>query len=242
MRNVCPRPSSARAVYLVAGTAISTYGYLLTVRAELGSGPLFAAQDGLQLHLGLSRSWAAIALGCALAALGMALRAPLGVGTLVVPLSTGAWIALLEPLTPTVAPGAWRWALFVLGTAVMMLGAALIVDAALGATAMDAVMVALGRVSGRRPAAARLAMEGLLAVGGAAVGGQVRAGTIVMGLTVGPFYALWRRELERVRRVTGRPPRTTDERTDARSTSAVVGRRELGVEGLIAGPDLRTDG
>ncbi len=187
------RALSARVVLALAGTAVSSYGYLLTTAAHVGNGPIFALQQALHQRAGVSLGVAAVLAGLALAALAAVLRAPFGPGPVVIPILTGLSVALLEPLTPHVDGVVLRCATFAIGTVVMMLGAVMIVGGRFGASAVDAAMFGIARVTGTPPATARIGMECVFAALGFALGGQVGPGTVVMALSVGPLFALWSR-------------------------------------------------
>lgn len=88
-----------------------------------------------------------------------------------------------------------RVTVLVLATHLMALGGALVVRAAFGAAAIDAVMLGLSSVLRRDTARVRTVMEVALAVGGAALGGKAGLGTIVAGLTVGHSFGYWARRL-----------------------------------------------
>ena len=191
------RTAVGRAALVLGGTAIASYGYLMTVAAELGNGPLFAVQDALHRRLGLSLGPVATIVGLALVAVAALLRAPLGIGTVAVPIASGVWISWFETYTFAAHGTAARWIEFVAGTAIMMLGAVLALGASLGASAMDGVMLGLAGRWGWQPARARVVMELSLAAAGAALGGRVGPGTVVMGAMVGPLFGFWHRGLER---------------------------------------------
>ena len=182
---------------VLGGTALSSLGYLLTVASAVGNGPLFAIQDGMHRRLGMPLGTTAIVVGLALVVVAAALRAPLGPGTVLIPVVTGAWISAMEPYVVEVDGTLLRWAAFLGGTAVMMLGAALAVAASVGVSALDGVMFSLARVSGRDTAAVRLGMEATMAVAGFAIGGRIGAGTLVMGATVGHLFRFWSTRLHR---------------------------------------------
>ncbi len=182
---------------VLGGTALSSLGYLLTVASAAGNGPLFAIQDGMHRRLGMPLGTTAIVVGLALVVVAAALRAPLGPGTVLIPVVTGAWISAMEPYVVEVDGTLLRWAAFLGGTAVMMLGAALAVAASVGVSALDGVMFSLARVSGRDTAAVRLGMEATMAVAGFAIGGRIGAGTLVMGATVGHLFRFWSTRLHR---------------------------------------------
>jgi len=182
---------TTRALLVVLGTALSAYGYLLTTAADVGNGPLFAVQDGIHRHLGWSLGTTSIVVGVGLAAGAAALRSPLGPGTILIPVMAGWWIELLEPHLPVLHGSVTRWAVFVGGTAVMMLGGAMGVAAAIGVSALDGIMISLSRHTGRNKAVVRLGMEATMAAVGFAVGGRIGAGTLVMGAMVGHLFRFW---------------------------------------------------
>ena len=70
---------------------MAVYGYLVTALTDLGNGPLFAVQDGLQRRLGWSLGVTATVLGLGMACTGALLGGRVGVGTVV----TGATVGHL---------------------------------------------------------------------------------------------------------------------------------------------------
>lgn len=196
-RPPAPRSMAIRVVLVLVGTAVSSYGYLMTAVAGVGNGPMFAVQDGLQQRLGISTGSASILIALVLAALAVALRAPLGIGTIVIPIVSGLWMDLLEPFVVSFEPLAARWTSFLVGTAVMMFGAVVSVAAAFGTAAIDGVMLSLARIARRTPARVRIAIEVAMAALGLAIGGRVGLGTIVIGLSVGPLFGFWSAQLTR---------------------------------------------
>ena len=203
-----------RVVLIVVGSAGSAFGYLLTVKAHLGDGPLFTVQDGLHRHLGVSLGATSILVGLTIAAVAALLGAHLGAGTIAVPVLAGLFIDRLDPLI-RVEGALWlRWTAFIGGTAIMMLGGVLALGASLGSSALDGIMIRIARHAGRSPSSIRILMEVALAATGAAIGGRVGLGTVVMGLLVGPFFVGWSRALERCG-LPIEPVRTTDARPRA---------------------------
>lgn len=190
------RAPARRIALFVVGSAVSAYGYLVTAATQLGNGPLFAVQDGLHRRTGWSLAVSAVVVGLAVVGLAATLRAPLGPGTLALPVLTGWWIGLFEHHVVE-APGlVGRWSLFVGGTAVMMLGGVVAFTAALGASALDGVMLGLASRLRRTPSVVRLGMEVAMTCVGFALGGRIGLGTVVMGATVGHFFTFWRRQLD----------------------------------------------
>ena len=90
---------------------------------------------------------------------------------------------------------ALRWTSFGVGTAVMMLGAVMMLRAGFGGSALESAMFGVARVARTTPARARIGLEVAMALVGAAFGGRVGPGTVVMAVSVGPLFAFWMRRL-----------------------------------------------
>jgi uncharacterized membrane protein YczE len=170
--------------------------YLLVSVTALGSSPLFVLEEGIAEVTSLPFGVVTAATGVFLLALAAILRAPVGPGTLVVPILFGLGVELMAPFVPTMggsSPGGFvlRFAVLVAATHLMTLGGALVVMAAYGAAAIDAVMIGLSSVLRRDVARVRIVMEVTMAAGGAALGGTTGLGTVVAGLTVGHSFRYW---------------------------------------------------
>lgn len=194
------RTISVRVTSFVGGVLLSAYMYLLVTATALGSSPLFVFEEGIATLTGAPFGVVTAANGIFLLTLAAIMRAPVGPGTLSVPLMFGLCVELLTPVVPTIdgsAPGGFvlRIALLVLATHLMALGGALVVRAAFGAAAIDAVMLGLSKVLRRDTARVRMAMEVTLAAGGAALGGAAGVGTILAGLTVGHSFRFWAKRM-----------------------------------------------
>ncbi len=189
------RSSIGRASLFVGGVVICAWCYLFVTATSMGSGPLFVLEEGISHVTGIPFGVVTLATGLFLLALAAVLRAPVGPGTLFVPAMFGLAVSLLEPFTPTITGTFPRVALFLVATHVMMLGAAMVVCASFGASAVDAVMIGLARLSRRSQARVRIVMEVVLAAGGIALGGRAGLGTVVAALTVGHSFDFWARLL-----------------------------------------------
>lgn len=190
------RAVSARVALVLAGSLVSSFGYLMTVNAEVGNGPMFVVQDALHLRTGMPLGLTAVVAGLGLAVLAGALGSRFEVGVVAIPLLTGVTVALLEPFVPHAGGAAWRWVAFGIGTAVMMLGAVVMLRGGFGASALDSAMFALARVARTSPARARVGLEVAMALVGVVAGGRAGVGTVAMALTVGPLFAFWVAVLE----------------------------------------------
>lgn len=183
--------SPARAALLVGGVVISACSYGLTVRADVGLGPLFLVQGGLETHLGWSLGTCATALGLAFLVGALVLRASVGLGSFLVPLANGRAIDLVMPHLPHVDGTVTRLAVCVAATWVMMLGAVLVVRAGLGAQPIDGLMIGLARVLRSSNGRVRLGMELTMVAAGWALGSVVGVGTVLTAVLVGRAFEFW---------------------------------------------------
>jgi uncharacterized membrane protein YczE len=176
---------------LVAGSVVVTACYAVTIRADLGLGPLFVLQAGVARHAGIAIGTSVMVVGFALVLVALALRSPLGPGTLVLPVLGGLTLDALLPHVPTIQGWPLRMASVVIATWIMALGGAMMIRASVGVMAYDAVMLGLRRVLGRPLAPIRIAMEATVLLGGWLLGGPVGVGTVITGLLIGPGLQFW---------------------------------------------------
>jgi len=85
---------------LLAGSLISTVCYAVTIRAQLGLGPLYVLQDGIARHADIAIGTSVMLTGFALAFVAAALRSWPGPGTLMLPLLGGVTLDALLPHVP----------------------------------------------------------------------------------------------------------------------------------------------
>jgi uncharacterized membrane protein YczE len=205
-RQVVSLAGLRRVLLLVAGSALSTLCYALTIRAGLGLGPLYSVQEGVAGHLGISIGTAVMIVGVLFVLLALALRSWPGPGTLVLPFLGGELLNLMLPSLPVIHGVAWR-VLTVLGaTWFMALGGALMIHAKLGPSSYDLTMLGLRARTGRSIAAVRLSMEGSMLVSGWLLGGAIGPGTVMTGVLIAPGMQFWLRLLGDPRAVTTSTP------------------------------------
>lgn len=185
----------SRAGVFLLGLIISCTAYCLTVRADIGLGPLFLVQVALEENLGLSAGTAAMVIGLVLVAMSALVRGGVGIGTLLAPILGGIIIDLALPLIPTVHGLALQVAACAFGTVVMMLGGAFITQANFGVGGMDGLMRGLSRKTAAPLGHVRLAMEATLLLCGLLLGSKAGIGTIITALLVGHSYQFWIRLL-----------------------------------------------
>jgi uncharacterized membrane protein YczE len=180
---------------LFVGSLVSTVCYAVTIRARLGLGPLYAVQDGVAHQVGTSVGHGVMIVGGLLVVLALALRGPLGAGTIVLPFLGGTLLDLLLPHVPVISGLLPRVAADIGASWVMALGGALVIRAAVGIAALDAVMLGVHRIFGRPIVAIRLGMELTMLATAWALRGSVGLGTVITGLVIGPALQFWLRVL-----------------------------------------------
>ena len=185
----------SRAGVFLLGLISSCTAYCLTVRADIGLGPLFLVQVALEGNLGLSAGTTAMVFGLVLVAMSAIVRGGVGIGTLLAPILGGIIIDLALPLIPTVHGLALQVAACAFGTVVMMLGGAFITQANFGVGGMDGLMRGLSRKTDAPLGHVRLAMEASLLLCGLLLGSKAGIGTIITALLVGHSYQFWIRLL-----------------------------------------------
>jgi uncharacterized membrane protein YczE len=184
------RPFTRAGVFLL-GLLISCTAYCLTVRADIGLGPLFLVQVALEKQLGMSPGVSAMVLGLLLVALSALVRGGVGIGTVLAPVLGGVIIDLAMPLIPSLKGTELQISACVFGTVVMMLGGALITQAQFGVGGMDGLMRGLAGKLGAPLGHIRLGMEATLLLLGLLLGSQAGIGTLITALLVGYSYQFW---------------------------------------------------
>jgi uncharacterized membrane protein YczE len=180
-----------RAGVFLLGLLISCTAYCLTVRADIGLGPLFLVQVALEKQLGMSPGVSAMVLGLLLVALSALVRGGVGIGTVLAPVLGGVIIDLAMPLIPSLKGTELQISACVFGTVVMMLGGALITQAQFGVGGMDGLMRGLAGKLGAPLGHIRLGMEATLLLLGLLLGSQAGIGTLITALLVGYSYQFW---------------------------------------------------
>jgi uncharacterized protein len=180
----------ARYLGLVFGLFLCGAGIVALLESRLGLSPWDVLHQGLAKHTPLSFGAANIVVGVAVLGLSMLLGARIGRGTVANAILIGAFIELLlrvpavQDLSET-GLGA-RVALLLTGIALMAVGSAFYLGAALGAGPRDSLMLVLALRSRRRIGFVRTLLESSAVVAGALMGGTVGIGTIAFALLIGP--------------------------------------------------------
>jgi uncharacterized membrane protein YczE len=206
-----------RTALFAFGVLLSTFCYAVTVRANLGLGPLFVLQDGISRHAGITLGDAVMVTGVASVLLALCLRTVPGPGTLAWPFMSGLFLNWVLPHLPALHGLGFRLTAVVAATLAMALGGACAFRAAMGVSAYDSIMLALHRMTGRPLAPLRVAMELTVLVAGWLLGGAVGVGTVVTGLCIGPAIQYWIRRLGGIPGTRTEPARAQTETAGARA-------------------------
>ena len=189
------RDLAARTAWFLAGIFVSTLTYGLTLKADLGLGPLFVIQDGLHERLGISIGTAVTWTGVAFVLLACAFRSWPGVGTVIGPFISGPLLDWMLPHLPDLHGYVLRLVVCTAAIWVMALGGAMGIKGRLGIAGLDALMLGIHRVTHVAVARVRLGLEASMCLVGWLLGGSVGIGTVICGALIGHGIQFWLRVL-----------------------------------------------
>jgi uncharacterized protein len=179
-----------RSVGLVLGLFLCAAGIVALLESELGLSPWDVLHQGLAQHTPLSYGTANIAVGVVVLTVAWLLGARIGVGTVANATLIGLFIEVLVrvPAVDALSDEGLAVRSFVLaaGIALVAVGSAFYLGAALGAGPRDSLMLVLALRSGRRIGVVRTLLESSVVVAGAALGGTIGIGTVAFALLIGP--------------------------------------------------------
>lgn len=185
---------AARVAWLVAGLFLCALGIVCFLESELGLPPWDVLHQGLAEQAGISFGAANLVVSVAVLVLAWALRAHIGLGTLLNALLIGTFVLLVTPLDPIASLSeaglGVRIVLVVLALPLFGVGSAFYIAAAMGAGPRDSLMLVAAKGLGIRIGAARTAIEALALAAGFALGGTAGIGTLVFALGIGPSVEL----------------------------------------------------
>jgi uncharacterized protein len=180
----------ARYAGLVFGLFLCAAGIVALLESELGLSPWDVLHQGLAQHTPLSYGTANIAVGVVVLVLSWRTGARVGPGTVANAVLIGAFIEVLVrvPAVDALSEGSLvvRTVVLVAGIALVAVGSAFYLGAALGAGPRDSLMLVLAVRSGWRIGVVRTLLEASVVVAGALLGGTIGIGTIAFALLIGP--------------------------------------------------------
>jgi uncharacterized membrane protein YczE len=195
---------------LLLGLLLFAAGIVAILESKLGLSPWDVLNQGVARNTPLSFGQANIAIALVVLVAGLALRAPIGAGTVANAILIGVfvdrmlaigWVDGLSGQGLVV-----RIALLFGGIAAIGLGSGFYIGASLGAGPRDSLMLVLTERSRFRIGVVRAGIEGCALLVGFALGGTVGLGTLAFAVLIGPaveasFWLLERVGLARPSRI-----------------------------------------
>lgn len=192
-----------RLAWLVLGLFLCACGIVCFLESEFGLPPWDVLHQGLAEQLGISFGVANVVVSVLVLAASWALRARIGLGTLLNALLIGTFVIVLLPLDAIASLSeeglGVRIALVVVALPLFGVGSAFYIAASMGAGPRDSLMLVASRRLGIRIGAARTGLELAALVVGFALGGTAGIGTLLFALGIGPAVELSFSLLERTR-------------------------------------------
>ena len=178
--------------------AVIQFGFLLfglaiviMVKADLGTSPWVALEVALTRLFPMTLGQAAILVAVVIILLDIALREPLGWGSLANMVSIGLWVDGLQPWVPAPPPVWWLQAPYLLlGVALMGVATAIYIGVNAGAGPRDSLMLAIARLFKVSVRVARTLVEIVVVTVGWLLGGSIGIGTLIFALAIGPAVQL----------------------------------------------------
>ena len=179
-----------RVAALVFGLFLCAVGIVLFLESELGLPPWDVLHQGLAEQLGVRFGVANLIVSAVILVLSWALRAYIGLGTVLNALLVGTFVIGLTAIGGVSAlsdePLGVRIALLPLALVCFGVGSAFYIAPTLGASPRDSLMLVTALRLKLRIGVARTVIEILALVAGFALGGTAGIGTLVFALGIGP--------------------------------------------------------
>lgn len=161
------------------------------VQANLGLDPWDVLQMALTYHLPITLGESNIGVAFLIILVDVALKEPLGWGTVANMIFIGVWVDALRPYVPLV-PGSIlvQLAYLLLGVLIMGFATAIYIGVNAGAGPRDTLMLALSRLGKTSVRISRTVIEVSVVAVGWILGGPAWLGTLVSALAIGPAVQL----------------------------------------------------
>ena len=184
------RAGPRRLASLFFGLVVFGAGEACLVASQLGNSPWTVFAEGVSVQTPLSVGAATVATSFVVLMLWIPLRQRPGLGTIANAVVVGLAIDATLLALPDHAALAPRIAEVVVGIALVAIGSAFYLGAALGPGPRDGLMTGLHRVTGRPVAPIRTGIELTALAIGIVLGGTFGPGTIAFALLIGAAVAL----------------------------------------------------
>lgn len=181
------------------GFALFGVAIALLIQANLGTSPWVVLNVAISQLTGLSVGTLIVVIGAVVLMAVLAMRQPVGWGTLANILFIGPWTDLFLWAIPLIEGNLLLQSAMLLASILIMgIASAVYIGVDAGAGPRDSLMLALERVSGWSLRAARATIEISVVLIGWILGGPAGVGTLVFALLIGPSVQ-WAFRLLRVR-------------------------------------------
>lgn len=177
-----------RAIRLMCGLALFSFGLYLTIRAHIGLAPWEAFNMGLTYQTPLSYGTVLALVGVLILVAVHFLGEKIGVGTIANTLLVGVFIDIIHATgaIPQMDNFAFGVAMLLVGQAICCVGTYNYIASALGCGPRDALMVALAKRLPSAPiGAVRGVIEATVLLIGWGLGAKVGAGTVIAVFSIG---------------------------------------------------------
>ena len=192
-----------RLVVLLCGLITISVGSVLSYRSDVGLGPWDVLHQGLTLHLPVSFGQASIVVGLLVILFGLLLKVRPGFGTVCNMVLCGIFVDTLlrtNWLADLSHQGIiLRLLVDIVGIVIMGMGTTLYIAPHLGAGPRDGLMLRLHKLTHRRIALVRAAIECSALLIGILLGGHFGVGTLLFALGIGPVVEWSSKGLEAIR-------------------------------------------
>ena len=175
---------------LFVGLYIFGFGVAMMVQAAIGLGPWDIFAQGMSKTLHVSYGIASVVVSVIVLLCWIPLKQRPGFGTLMNAVLIGLFADTVFPILPVLHVYWEQLAMFIGGMLLLALATGLYISANYGMGPRDGLMVGTARVSGFAIWKVRTGYEIIVMAIGWLMGGQVREGTLIFALCIGPLMQL----------------------------------------------------
>jgi len=185
-----PKPKPVALAKLFGGLYVFGFGIALMVHAAIGLGPWDIFAQGFSRVLHISYGWASVIVSIIVLLCWIPLKQRPGFGTVMNAVLIGLFADTVFPILPPLNAYWQQLGMFILGMLLLALATGLYISANYGMGPRDGLMVGTARVSGWAIWKVRTGYELIVMSIGWAMGGQLREGTLIFALCIGPLMQI----------------------------------------------------